>query len=186
VVPSVVVLVMWCGCGRIDFDARRVTDAGADDGAVGVAFEVASCPPSYTETLGGTDHRYRVDATAVPWLDAVMMCRADQISPNAPTHLIVLGSEPERVALVQRATLPTWLGHSDRRTEGTFVAITLEDLGGYPAPQSPPWAFGEPNNQGAENCVEVTPTGELNDLGCSDGHAFVCECDPYPDTPSQY
>jgi len=80
-----------------------------------------------------------------------------------------------------------WVGYSDRITEGVFLAITDEPIGGYVANGSPAWASGEPNHQSAaENCTEIILEGGLNDNDCTNTRPFVCECDSYANDPSRY
>ncbi|HEU4787994.1 MAG TPA: lectin-like protein [Gemmatimonadaceae bacterium] len=80
-----------------------------------------------------------------------------------------------------------WVGYSDRLTEGTFIATTLEPIGDYVASGSTAWASGEPNRQtAAEDCAEIILEGGLNDNDCANTRMFVCECDAYANDPSRY
>ena len=68
-----------------------------------------------------------------------------------------------------------WIGLSDRETEGTFLWIDGSPL----LPQQAQWNVGEPNNSGGdEDCVELRPTGQWNDVICGGARAALCEVPP--------
>lgn len=58
-----------------------------------------------------------------------------------------------------------WIGFNDEAQEGTFVWYD----------QSPitytNWAPGEPNNSGDEDCTQLYPNGQWNDLSCTSGNS---------------
>lgn len=178
-------LLMIAGCGRVGFDPRVDTGPGVP------SFDPAGCPPDYTIEVASTTSRYRhggIGPNALDWLAANAACRNDPTTGRAYTHLVVIGADIERIEI--EATLgveDTWIGLSDRVLEGSWRWVTLEDIAGYPEVGSPAWYPFEPNNQnGMEHCVHTKLEGGFNDVECNTLRTFVCECDGYPDVPTQY
>ena len=70
----------------------------------------------------------------------------------------------------------TWIGGSDRKTEGTF---TWSDGTPWDKEQlATLWGKGEPNNSGGnEDCIDIFPifSGLFNDAACSLKYQFICE-----------
>ncbi len=63
-----------------------------------------------------------------------------------------------------------WLGYTDDITEGSFYWLDGSPNG------FTSWSAGEPNNAGGnENCVQMYPDGNWNDLDCSSGAASILE-----------
>ena len=63
-----------------------------------------------------------------------------------------------------------WLGYTDDVSEGSFYWLDGSPMG-YTN-----WAPGEPNNSGGnEDCVQMYPDGQWNDLNCSSGAASILE-----------
>lgn len=114
---------------------------------------------------------YRLPPNPASWTDAEADC-ADDV-PGA-THLIVLTDTTEvQIA----ATEPGWVGLSDQVTEGTFVNVTGE------TPDQRPWASGQPDNGGNEDCARITSNAKLDDDQCTNSHYYACECDGRPPLP---
>src|SRR5690606_9444025 len=60
----------------------------------------------------------------------------------------------------------SWVGLTDIDTEGTFVFVSTGEEPDFELP----FASGEPNNSGNEDCLEVFSSGELNDTSCWDAY----------------
>jgi hypothetical protein len=185
----VVLAASEASCGRFGFhDAQTNGDASAPPDA---AFDPARCPASYTTVLPSSEHRYRIVLEWLPWDEARATCEQDLTSSSGTyTHLVVVGSEAERLelgaALSNTEAYDSYIGLTDLREEGVFRHVTLEPLGTFPL-TTPPWAAGEPNNSGDnEHCVHFYGGSVLNDTVCTLLAPYTCECDGYPDTPSQY
>ena len=56
-----------------------------------------------------------------------------------------------------------WIGYSDELQEGSYVWYD-QSPAGYTN-----WAGGEPNNSGDEDCTQIFPNGQWNDLSCTSG-----------------
>jgi hypothetical protein len=150
-----------------------------------------ACPMTYSASQDGIGV-YRVETTTFNFDDAQRMCVEDAIDQRARTHLVVLSSAEEletvrRVAGLDVDFQQAWVGFSDRFSEGAFQWITTEDVDNSFAKEgkTAPWASGEPNNgSGAEeDCAVLRLTEDLNDIECSSGQPFVCECDEFEVTP---
>jgi hypothetical protein len=90
---------------------------------------------------------------------------------GANVYLAFPADAAELTAITTLAGANVWIGVSDSATEGTFLTV----LGGTPYV---PWAAGEPDNGGNQDCVEATTTGEVDTLTCSSQRIAVCECEP--------
>jgi hypothetical protein len=195
---AVVLMVSACGfqieTGGASLDASEGADSAAanDDAgnvidgpgldAIGLA-----CPSGYV-AIGGFG-RYRVvEGADKTWSDAADDCNDDD--DNGPftlhTHLLVLGSEVERLG-VTSSTNPnvsgnTWIGLSDRADESEFEWVTNEPTGGYPAVgDEPPWDDDDPDDaNNNEDCVRFkNGSYVLEDKPCTDTESYVCECDAF-------
>ncbi|XP_014398738.1 PREDICTED: CD209 antigen-like protein C isoform X4 [Myotis brandtii] len=62
----------------------------------------------------------------------------------------------------------TWIGLSDKHNEGSWQWVDNTHL------HLSFWKKGEPNNQGEEDCVELSGDG-WNDNKCSEEHFWICE-----------
>jgi len=191
---SAIVVVVLGGCAfRPDGagDAQRPddpTDGGGID-ATDDAPGPASCPPGYTTAGAGT---YRLVEHGGTWDDARADCADDTTGGTFThhTHLVVLSHDGERAA-IRAAFAPSrlWLGVSDRVTTFAWRWVTAEDTGGYPPGNGPPWRVGQPTNgdMGRQDCVVMDEQGQWDDRPCnSDEHAYVCECDPFPEEPANF
>ena len=117
-------------------------------------------------------------------------------------YLATLNTKAENVWIWNQFETQVWIGANDIATEGTWVwdnGTTSGDSGltdnicgtGCDATASPKvysdatWADGtqkwngnEPNNQGTEDCANITnPSGYWNDLSCSNNQYGIIEFD---------
>lgn len=145
---------------------------------------VLVCPASFRE-VGGAYYR-RVDDT-LTWHQAEAACEAlSEPETTGQTHLAVIARDDELAAVIGNLTITGfWLGHTDLATDGTFVPTTPQSVT-WPTSAMPPWAVGQPNNNGGnQDCLWVDGNGLLDDRGCTsdnDKARFVCECDLFPST----
>lgn len=143
------------GCGRLGFDPEP-------DGRSNVA-DSQGCPTSYAPLSTGLSHVYRPIPTALSWTMQMSTCAADG------AYLAIPESPFELDTLVGVAG-ETWIGISDRATEGRF--LTVFDT----VPSFLPWQVGQPDDfMMNEDCVVATPSG-LNDLPCNVLRPAICEC----------
>lgn len=136
------------------------------------AAELEACPGYATTSTG----RYRFVETKASWEAA----RGDCADDGTGTHLVVFGSDAERLAVTLLYPTDVWIGLSDRVTTGTYRWVTDEDTTPYPLLTTPPWKAGQPNDGGggAEDCIEMESSGFWDDRPCTgDTRAYVCECD---------
>lgn len=99
-------------------------------------------------------------------------------------QLATFGSAGEFEALLNvrdgLGGVSAWIGLEDRGTEGHWGFIDgdtsfCQGTGtGLDCDDLPQWAPGEPNNSGDEDCAQLWSTS-INDVGCGDSMAFVCE-----------
>jgi Lectin C-type domain len=188
-------LLVMCGCGfqidgagsdvPVDGNGVSGSDASSVDASPGNDAGLAMCPSGYGAVAG--IGRYRVvEGKDLKWDKAAEDCNDDDDSGTfvLHTHLLVLGSEVERLALTGTSTPisgNTWMGLSDRAVEGTFAWVTNEPTNGYPiVGQQPPWDASEPDNAGGEeDCVRFKNSYVLEDKPCDDEQSYVCECDAF-------
>jgi hypothetical protein len=150
----------FCAVAPIDAPSADATDAPSD--AMDLAIK---CQAAGYTLVPGPDGYYKTETTAANWTSALAACAAHV--PGA-SHLIVL-SKVEEVTYMP--TTISWVGLSDRTTEGAFVTVTGE-IG-----DQRPWAPGEPNGTG--DCI-IKEGGQLYDRQCGDSNDYVCECDGRP------
>jgi hypothetical protein len=148
----------------------------------------AMCPSDYATMAPSGTSRYRLVATSTPFATAVMDCADDETSGvfTGHTHLAVLSDADEATFLYAFGN--RWIGLSDLATTGTWKWVTLDPSVLDPASgDTTLWATGEPNNIGTEHCAHFDSlhANHVNNVICTESHAYVCECDGYPDVPSQ-
>ena len=100
---------------------------------------------------------------------------AQQLCTEAKGQLASPRSAAENEAVTQLARAHkenAYLSMNDISTEGRFTYPSGEILVySY-------WATGEPNNSDdgqPENCVEISPEGQWNDIPCSEQRLVICE-----------
>jgi len=167
------------GCGRIGYDA--VADGGGGDGDGG---DGGPCPGGYTPLDGSC---YRFHAGGATWTAAEADCEAD----GAGSHLITLIDVAEHYALHglagDAAVADTWIGYSDRISEGMFRWVSAGGLD--PSLDQCYFGAGGPANSPADNCVLQLATTQCGDWfvrPCTDLHPYVCEHDGYPADPGSF
>ena len=145
------------------------TDAQPVDADIAQVLAMA-CPPAGYTFASGPNGYYRMVAAGATWANAQAACAADV--PGS-SHLVVLSTSAEvsYVAGQIASAQVGWIGLSDRAVEGVFVTITGE------TGDQRPWAAGEPNNSGGEDCAVVKSNGQLDDRPCGYAYRYVCECD---------
>jgi hypothetical protein len=153
----------------VDAAPDATADAGAD-----AAPDATGCPAEYVRH-DGSRSMYRLVLVADDWLAAELDCEDD----GASSHLVVLDDAAELAVLDPLTSPKIWVGTTDRVFEGTFFSVTTGV-----APFTP-WQSGEPNNSSNEDCAELDGN-QLNDEGCGDTRAYLCECDGIPAMPVAY
>ncbi|HUS29048.1 MAG TPA: C-type lectin domain-containing protein [Kofleriaceae bacterium] len=196
-----VLAVSLTGCGRlfglepptlddgtVDEDAS-VSDASSDARIADAPADTPSnalCPQSYSMVLGTSPSRYRFVNGGTAWDVAQAACLADQITGSTRfTHLIVAANDAELSALDAALGGEKWVGLSDRAIEGAYQWVTAE-TNNYPPSTGGPWGTDEPKASGAEDCVLMSNTGDLEMRSCGLGRQYVCECDAFPNDPTKY
>ena len=156
-------------------DAMRPPDASIDAA-------LAACPSGYDlhDSSRPLSH-YRLVTASNTWTAAEATCEADGGGGSLPAHLIVLDDLAEASWAYGQSSSDIWIGESDRKAEGVFLAVT-DQTGFYisPAGNLPPadcalvgpFAVGG----GADTAVE----------GCSNGHQYMCECDVLAADPTHF
>ncbi len=94
--------------------------------------------------------------------------QAQAFARNYGANLISIGDAQENAcitAALQQYGGVIWLGFNDEQVEGTFEWYD----------QSPitytNWAGGEPNQSGNEDCTQIYPDGQWNDLDCNSNNS---------------
>lgn len=111
----------------------------------------------------------------VSWDIARLKCQlAAHNGDLASIHSSAESSFLSELAGPLTGTEVTWIGGSDKETEGTFVWSD-----GTPW-DTDLWADGEPNNaenpiNGDEDCAGIGGGGGWNDSPCDKGFHFVCK-----------
>ena len=131
---------------------------------------------------------YRIYDMGFRWDDVESLCE------SGGGHLLTVTSEEEWLFvkdLLQNGTKKCyWLGATDVETEGTFLWVTGEPF------EYTDWASGEPNNDGAEDYLEIETWNEYRwndgevdgDFGqfSQDNHGFICEWESSDNGVSAY
>lgn len=106
--------------------------------------------------------------TAANWFNAQSTCTNDK------GHLATITSHNEnewikRNLLTNATTL--WLGGTDEGNEGVWSWVT-DEFWDFTF-----WNNGEPNNNGNENHLQITPTAYWNDSNWANEFGYICEWD---------
>jgi hypothetical protein len=161
-------------------------DAGASDGSPGdAAGEVDPCPAEGCAVPEGctesehAGHRYLFCTDSLTWDDARSRCQA------VGSDLVIIDDAEENAFVAGQISAPSWIGLSDRDTEGSFVwLVPGGDTRGV-APSYTRWAATKPDNCvggvfGQQDCTRISANGTWDDSDCAGGctegtFAFVCE-----------
>ncbi|MBL9018287.1 MAG: C-type lectin domain-containing protein [Myxococcales bacterium] len=170
--------------GAPDAPADAALDAPADapiDGPVG-----AVCPATYGTADVTLPSTYRFVTTPLGWDAAQAACAADQIPGSTRyTHLVVIDDDPERSRLTAVHPMRTWLGLTDRVSEGVYRWIT--NAGPALPASGSPWTGSEPDHAAAtDDCVEMNGVADYAESDCGALLPFWCECDTRPIVPATF
>jgi hypothetical protein len=128
-----------------------------------------ACPAGYSTLPGVPNRQYRKLLTAAPWMNHVTACTAE----GANVYLAIPDDATELSALVTFAGADFWIGIDDMAVEGAYKTVRGA------TPTFLPWAPGEPDNAGNQDCVEaLAATSKLATLQCNTAHIAICECEP--------
>ncbi len=148
-------------CDGVDQDCNGVVDNGATG---------CSCPQFNYGT-----HSYQVCSISKKWPQARDYCTARGY------YLATVNNFDEQEMLLEEfyvSSFTFWIGLNDRGSgnEGNFTWVNGESA------TFRAWAYGEPNNSGNEDCVEMNWRGEgtndWNDARCDLYRHFLCEASP--------
>ena len=137
------------------------------------ALVVVTATPALADSPRATNpangHQYQFIDQPRTWTDAVAASSA------MGGHLVTIASQQENefAAALRTANTYTWIGATDRRSEGTWEWVTGEPF------TFTNWNAGEPNNMGEEDFAHFepwSPTGVWNDLR-DQTMAFIVEWD---------
>lgn len=174
-------LVALAGCDSVfSIDHVDVHDA--------LTVDAVACPETYNPIpMGPPNVQYRYVPLATTWPKAADSCKSDL---EGHTHLVVLDTDAERVAVEQYLIMLTggFAVHAGyaRDTSANpitgFFAVTGEVV---PSTQ-PPWAPNEPNNGAGVGSPEPIVWFGFQ-TGLVDGPldyqvGYLCECDHRPIT----
>lgn len=150
---------------------------------------VLTCPLDYTRD-DTTHSYYRPVMVMEQFVAAATDCADDEtfgLPVSGHTHLTVISDAMEQQRL--HAIGPTtWVGITDLAVTSTWRWVTAEPSVD-PAPTDRAlWSPGEPNSPGAEDCgvFDLSGSGTLNNVGCTELHEYVCECDAYQNVSATY
>ncbi|XP_038073049.1 CD209 antigen-like protein D [Patiria miniata] len=127
-----------------------------------------SCPPEWQ--LWGSAC-YRLTSSKYNWDDAMTACQDVGGKMAAPRSLEELNFMVELVRKVDSPYYRTWIACNDRDVEGTWECDGQE--GGEPFLK---WNYGEPNDNGNQDCVQISAFhyDGMDDAGC--GKLFRAFC----------
>jgi hypothetical protein len=143
-------------------------DAGIDAQGDGHLPDGAGCPVGYI-SLSGSSHLYRKVTVAAQWMNHRTACTGD----GANIYLAIPDDAMELADIGMLAGANAWIGIDDITIEGSYQTVLN-------APATfLPWAPGEPDNGGNQDCVELLDaTQKIATLTCATQLIAVCECEP--------
>jgi hypothetical protein len=106
--------------------------------------------------------------TSRSWINQDNFCR----TTSSRAYLAVPDDATELTNLHALAGGTFWAGIHDTITEGTFVKLPANTAATFL-----PWAAGQPDNVGGEDCVAAAST-TFSDAMCQAFLPAVCECEP--------
>jgi hypothetical protein len=168
-------------------DAAHHADAAADADAMIDARMVDAapmidappqCPNGYATVAGAPPtSRYRLFSYNSQFDDHTSMwSQAKQTCENDGTHLIIVETDAEAIAIGQALRYAPqspfyWEGITDQGHENMWKTV----LGGDATYL--PWAPQQPNGGTSSNCALFGTDGQLSDYACNAVEPFACECD---------
>jgi len=105
----------------------------------------------------------------------------DAVAGSLPAHLIVLDDIAEAVWAYSQSSSDMWIGESDRKAEGVFLAVTdqatfyISPAGNLP-----------PNDCALVGPFAVDGSADTAIEGCGNGHPYLCECDVLAADPTHF
>lgn len=125
---------------------------------------------SSSDVSSFNDHFYQFFSIQQTWLQAISSCE------GFGGYLVTITSSAENAFVNSLADFNTiWISLTDDRIEGEWEWITGENV------SFTRWDIGEPNDADGEDCGEMVPNGEWNDIGSPSApdmtNFFVCEWD---------
>jgi hypothetical protein len=173
-------MAVLAACGRVGFDEIAGVvprDSVVDEATPADAFV---CAAPWMMVSGSC---YRVVSTPATWLVAEQDCEA------SGAHLITVIDTPEHFVmhtLSGNAGIgPSWVGFSDRRTEGTLAWVSAGGLD----PAIDFCYLGNSPNMPANDCVTqeaMNGCPDWNVVDCTATRAYVCEYDGSAADPTAY
>lgn len=160
-----------CGNGVLE-TGEECDDGNLADGDRCDASCITVCPDHAQWHKADNHHCYFVSVDAYYSLQVLGICNMFDAHPATAPNLVELGLLTDMLG----GNGAAWLGASDLDTEGVFAWITGEPWS-Y-APQQPPWAPNEPNDDQGEDCVVLLANGQLNDVDCTAQYRALCEVTP--------
>lgn len=151
--------------GNSDIDAKVFLDAKVfHDAPTTTLF----CPASYgLHDVARPSSFYRLVTASANWASSEATCQGDASVTTLPTHLIVLDDAAELTWSYNLTTSQGWIGESDRKTEGTFLAVTSQS----------PYVGSATGNVSSKDCLMAFDASTTAAETCDNGHPFLCECD---------
>jgi len=147
------------------------TGGSGSDGGVGSdgSGGGGNCSSDYMTISGGNPgHKYKAQQMHA-WLFASNDCMGN----GANVYLAIPDDAGELAAIAGLAgDNPYWVGIDDMAQEGVYVDVKTQQPHGFL-----PWAPGEPNNQGNQDCVAGASDTEIETDQCNQFFVSVCECE---------
>ena len=149
-------------------DASMIDSLVKMDGS-GSGSGSGSCASDYMTVSGGnTNHKYKALA-ATDWGAAASMCNTAN-----PIGYLAVPDDPNELDGI--STLGGgggyWVGIDDIAMEGVYVNVKTLTAQGFL-----PWAGGEPDNNGNQDCVAGKNATEIETDQCGQSKPAVCECE---------
>jgi hypothetical protein len=150
--------------GENGLDARLPGDGLQPDAFV--------CADPYVSRPTGCYYFERV--ADLLWVDAEAECE------RLGSHLAVIDSEAENAMIVSELFGSSWLGHSDRVVEASFIGVTGR------SPGVALWAPNQPMGQELSDCVVLWNDTWREERCDAFYYPYVCESDGTPADPGAY
>ncbi|XP_065193017.1 pulmonary surfactant-associated protein D-like [Sycon ciliatum] len=144
--------------------------ANAEDNRLAMmqARSTSNTPPTSVECCGNSEYGlliYRFEATLMNREDALKNCQRNGGELAAPLNM-------KEFIVLENFVRPfgrAYIGYNDFKEEGKFV-----DNNGQPTVINNFYPH-EPNNVRNEDCLEIFPNGQFNDIRCSSKRPSICE-----------